>query len=95
MAFCLSASASSFAGRGAKLAVAAPTRRAGRAAVRRSASAKYGDPSVYFDLSDVEATTGALDGNGRRARTQEEFLEAATAGLVGGLLSPTTSTWPR
>ena len=40
--------------------------------------AKYGDESVYFDLSDVEATTGSWDVYGVDAR--------AIPGSTGGVL---------
>ncbi len=48
--------------------------------------AKYGDESVYFDLSDVEATTGSWDvyGVDSRARypdQQAAFFEYAAQGL--------------
>ena len=49
-------------------------------------NAKYGDESVYFDLSDVEATTGSWDvyGVDSRARypdQQAAFFEYAAQGL--------------
>merc|ERR1712159_65100 len=48
--------------------------------------AKYGDESVYFDLSDVEATTGSWDVYGVDARArypdqQAAFFEYAAQGL--------------
>ncbi|EEH57914.1 photosystem I subunit VI, chloroplast precursor [Micromonas pusilla CCMP1545] len=76
MAFSLAASTSTFAG--AKVAVKpVAARRASRAT---AAKAKYGDESVYFDLGDVESTTGAWDvyGEASTARypgQQEAFFE--------------------
>jgi len=82
MAFCLSTSQSTFVG--AKVA-AKPTqaRRSARTVVTK---AKYGDESVYFDLKDVEATTGAWDVYGvessaRYPDQQEKFFEYAADGL--------------
>jgi hypothetical protein len=52
--FCLSSSASTFAG--AKVAAKAPARRQGARKAARGppgARAKYGDESVYFDIDDV------------------------------------------
>ena len=48
--------------------------------------AKYGDESVYFDLGDVESTTGAwdvygVDSTARYPGQQEEFFEKAATGL--------------
>lgn len=48
--------------------------------------AKYGDESVYFDLSDPESTTGSWDVYGQDATArypgqQEEFFEKAAQGL--------------
>jgi|Transcript_8436 photosystem I subunit VI len=48
--------------------------------------AKYGDESVYFDLSNVEATTGAFDMYGvessaRYPDQQALFFENAAQGL--------------
>jgi photosystem I subunit 6 len=56
---------------------------------RRSAmktNAKYGDESVYFDLSDVEATTGSwdvygVDASSRYPDQQAAFFEYAAQGL--------------
>jgi|Transcript_7813 photosystem I subunit 6 len=83
MAFCLSASTSTFVG--AKV-VAKPTvaRRSARAST--TPRAKYGDESVYFDLNDPEATTGSWDVYGEQSTArypgqQEEFFEKAAAGL--------------
>ena len=49
-------------------------------------SAKYGDESVYFDLSDVEATTGSwdvygVDSSSRYPDQQAAFFEYAAQGL--------------
>ena len=54
--------------------------------VPMTCKAKYGDESVYFDLSDVEATTGSWDvyGVDSRARypdQQAAFFEYAAQGL--------------
>ena len=51
-----------------------------------SVKAKYGDESVYFDLSDVEATTGSwdvygVDSSSRYPDQQAAFFEYAAAGL--------------
>ena len=48
--------------------------------------AKYGDESVYFDLGDVEATTGSWDVYGvestaRYPDQQAKFFENAAQGL--------------
>ena len=48
--------------------------------------AKYGDESVYFDLSDVEATTGSwdvygVDSQSRYPDQQAAFFEYAAQGL--------------
>ena len=48
--------------------------------------AKYGDESVYFDLGDVEATTGSWDVYGVESKArypdmQEKFFEQAATGL--------------
>merc|ERR1719261_1797318 len=82
MAFCISASTSTFVG--AKV-VAKPTsvRRSARAVATK---AKYGDESVYFALSDPESTTGSWDVYGQDATArypgqQEEFFEKAAQGL--------------
>ena len=62
-----------------------------RAVVRERCSAmktnaKYGDESVYFDLSDVEATTGSwdvygVDASSRYPDQQAAFFEYAAQGL--------------
>merc|ERR1712216_963813 len=49
-------------------------------------NAKYGDESVYFDLSDVEATTGSwdvygVDASSRYPYQQAAFFEYAAQGL--------------
>jgi len=49
-------------------------------------NAKYGDESVYFDLSDVEATTGSwdvygVDASSRYPDQQAAFFEYAAQGL--------------
>ena len=49
-------------------------------------SAKYGDESVYFDLGDVESTTGSWDVYGVESKArypdqQAKFFENAAQGL--------------
>jgi photosystem I subunit 6 len=49
-------------------------------------NAKYGDESVYFDLGDVESTTGSWDVYGVESKArypdqQEKFFEQAAQGL--------------
>merc|ERR1712093_676257 len=60
-----------------------------RQETRRSASkisAKYGDESVYFDLGDVESTTGSwevygVESTARYPDQQAKFFENAAQGL--------------
>eukprot|EP00227_Mantoniella_beaufortii_P010271 CAMPEP_0197590438 /NCGR_PEP_ID=MMETSP1326-20131121/11029_1 /TAXON_ID=1155430 /ORGANISM="Genus nov. species nov., Strain RCC2288" /LENGTH=133 /DNA_ID=CAMNT_0043155467 /DNA_START=73 /DNA_END=474 /DNA_ORIENTATION=+ len=84
MAFCISASSSTFVGR--KVAAKpAGIRRAARAATVQP-KAKYGDESVYFDLTDIEASTGSWDVYGSESKArypgqQAEFFEMAAQGL--------------
>ena len=58
--------------------------------------AKYGDESVYFDLGDVESTTGAWDvyGEASTARypgQQEAFFEKGA--FVFALVPTTAFAW--
>ena len=82
MAFCIASSTSTFVG--AKVAVRAKAAR--RTARCVQTKAKYGDESVYFDLGDVEATTGSWDVYGVESKArypdmQEKFFEQAATGL--------------
>jgi photosystem I subunit 6 len=83
--FATSAKTSSFV---AGAAAMKTTARKTGATTKRSVSvkAKYGDESVYFDLSDVEATTGSwdvygVDSSARYPDQQAAFFEYAAAGL--------------
>mmetsp|Transcript_18886 Transcript_18886/g.64315 ORF Transcript_18886/g.64315 Transcript_18886/m.64315 type:complete len:131 (+) Transcript_18886:51-443(+) len=78
------AARSSFAGAKVNRARAAPRRAASKAMV---AKAKYGDESVYFDLGDVEATTGSytmygVEESKRYPEQQNEFFERAAGSLT-------------
>merc|ERR1712100_673872 len=69
---------------GAKV-VAAKSAKTTRRSVSKI-SAKYGDESVYFDLGDVESTTGSWDVYGvestaRYPDQQAKFFENAAQGL--------------
>ncbi|ACO62801.1 photosystem I subunit VI, chloroplast precursor [Micromonas commoda] len=82
MAFCIASSTSTFVG--AKVAVRAKAARRTARAVQTNA--KYGDESVYFDLGDVESTTGSWDVYGVESKArypdqQEKFFEQAAQGL--------------
>jgi photosystem I subunit 6 len=66
--------------------VVAKTSMKSRRSVQKKVSAKYGDESVYFDLGDVESTTGAWDVYGvessaRYPDQQAKFFENAAQGL--------------
>ncbi|ABO99701.1 psaH, PSI-H, subunit VI, photosystem I polypeptide [Ostreococcus lucimarinus CCE9901] len=68
------------------VAVRAPRSTRARRERAMKTNAKYGDESVYFDLSDVEATTGSwdvygVDASSRYPDQQAAFFEYAAQGL--------------
>ncbi|QDZ24627.1 subunit H of photosystem I [Chloropicon primus] len=75
---------------GAKVVARAPAcaRRAHAGSYRRHATqAKYGDDGKYFDLNDIENTSGAWDMYGleegvKYPVSQEEFFKRASFGLA-------------
>uniref|UniRef100_A0A7S5CEE2 Photosystem I subunit H n=1 Tax=Mesostigma viride TaxID=41882 RepID=A0A7S5CEE2_MESVI len=82
-ALATSVSASTFAGKSVKLNTAAKARVAARAPV----VAKYGDKNVYFDLKDMEQTTGKWDLYGqdspeRYPAMQADFFNRAAGDLT-------------
>eukprot|EP00244_Chara_vulgaris_P009513 TRINITY_DN405_c0_g1_i1.p1 TRINITY_DN405_c0_g1~~TRINITY_DN405_c0_g1_i1.p1 ORF type:complete len:140 (+),score=23.55 TRINITY_DN405_c0_g1_i1:274-693(+) len=83
-ASCATAASSSFVGQKLKVA----SEKAGRTAPAQvGVRAKYGDESVYFDLQDIENTTGSWDmyGTDNKARyngLQNKFFETFAAPLT-------------
>merc|ERR1712216_949095 len=70
---------------GARVVSAKNATRRSKASTKKI-SAKYGDESVYFDLGDVESTTGSWDVHGvestaRYPDQQAKFFENAAQGL--------------